>query len=470
MAPVADITLKVIDGDKVERHQLSVRSFNELDDWLLGHVGAPYVLLEADTQQPFTAARLRAVLAEGSHGPDGLVLHVRVQRSSGVAPPPPVLEELPGPPAQVRVAIRDGQPVVHWEPPRHFNSKKVLSYELLASGGMVSLPAVSTSYAIQGSLEDVTSKVSVRAVAKGGPGEWASAMYVLPAPLAATDLKSLTAILWEGCWEFWAARQRNWVRLLLVGKQHHGKSSLLNHMVRCIKYQMDIGDEVETGPPSEMETTLDVKKIVVALCDFNFTLLDAPAFSVLDQVRRKQLQELLECAEHGWRRGDATAAGLFPLLNNSPDAVVVVVSLQSWRDEHDELKEYLQGLQGILKHATRNDVAFPFVVAATHTDAFMEEAGNAGQDPKHALDMAIRDLSALANTTKVYAITNYTDASTWTKRNMDATYRMLRDVTKLAKNAQTDKVHVSSNETLQIGIVVAVCFVFVAVIAAVSSK
>jgi len=69
---------------------------------------------------------------------------------------------------------------------------------------------------------------------------------------------------------------------------------------------------------------------------------------------------------------------------------------------------------------------------------------------------AVTDLTTLANTTK--------DESERLEKNTETTYRCLRDLVKLAKNAHTDKTDITRNLHLQCWIVTAL-ILFLAVAA-----
>ena len=71
----------------------------------------------------------------------------------------------------------------------------------------------------------------------------------------------------------------------------------------------------------------------------------------------------------------------------------------SWRDEREELAEYLGILQRELKTATRNKKAFPFVMVATFLDLFMAECTQS--DPAKELEKALEDLKRMGSTRKL---------------------------------------------------------------------
>merc|ERR1712070_298857 len=111
---------------------------------------------------------------------------------------------------------------------------------------------------------------------------------------------------------------------------------------------------------------------------------------------------------------------------------IVVVSLMRWKDERDSLEEYLEIIQRELKHATRRQLSLPFIVVATHKDAFLQSCKK--PNPREELTKAIDSLRKMANTDNVYPVTNYRDGSAWSPEVNDATFRMLRDVVTFAKN------------------------------------
>merc|ERR1711879_1021585 len=97
-----------------------------------------------------------------------------------------------------------------------------------------------------------------------------------------SSFSRMSTLLSPACKDFEDMKVRNEMRIILVGKQHHGKSSFTNHMMRCLQQKMDIADEVETGPQCEFETTVDTKPIKMTFQDtFHFVVYDTPAFSTL---------------------------------------------------------------------------------------------------------------------------------------------------------------------------------------------
>jgi len=242
-------------------------------------------------------------------------------------------------------------------------------------------------------------------------------------------LQTAFDLLTPYCQDFFCKKGRGPL-LLILGKQHHGKSSLLNHFKRCLSGQMDIPNEVEAAPPSDMETTIRTTCLSVPFGKHSFTFCDAPAFANMGPERKRDLNSLL------WRTGSGFGRGDWSAWPNPPDAVIIVVSLLSFRDERDSLADYLKELQAVLKtqRTTNQSAVFPFVVALTHKDKFLEDSSNNGKDPLAELSKAERDLKSLANTEAVFTITNYTRSSWWAPEVTMSTFRMLSEATNLAKN------------------------------------
>jgi len=193
---------------------------------------------------------------------------------------------------------------------------------------------------------------------------------------------------------------------------------------------MDIPDEVESAPPSETETTHRTKPVKVDFRGHSLTFCDSPALSSMNPDRQADLNNWLWGMDANRARGDAS----WRCFANPPDAVIVVVSLMSWRDERDALKDYLKELQATLrhKHKTNSKAVFCFVVVLTHQDMFLEEEGNQGRDPLAQLEEAERQIKSMANTDSVFTLSNYKEDWWWQPLVTESTYRMLRAITHLA--------------------------------------
>mmetsp|Transcript_118393 Transcript_118393/g.295402 ORF Transcript_118393/g.295402 Transcript_118393/m.295402 type:complete len:436 (-) Transcript_118393:251-1558(-) len=260
---------------------------------------------------------------------------------------------------------------------------------------------------------------------------------------AQTHVATLLKGLCPDFQEFAAKLQRPNINLVLIGGQHHGKSSFVNHLKRFCSSDTDIPDEMEVAPPSQFETTVETKTLDIGFVKhpqqrFHFCVTDVPAFSTTADVAtfREQLQGVLsgECGSGRRRQGFRVR----PFAHSSQgdaaqiDAVVLVVSLLQWRDSTDEMQVYLGNIQRELKHATRDRIAMPFVVAATHRDTFLQECQ--ADSPHEELGLAVESLKAFCNTEYVFAIANYRRAAHMSKLVNCETRNLLSVAVKLAKN------------------------------------
>merc|ERR1711956_40967 len=175
-------------------------------------------------------------------------------------------------------------------------------------------------------------------------------------------------------------------------------------------------------------------------------MVDVPAFSNFTPEKLQAFRELLKHQDSGCRIDTGTRQSLWRGID-PPDAALIVVSLQSLRDEGDALQEYLGIIQKELKQALNNNVVFPFAVMATHKDKFVAECQDC--EPHVALQNAIDELKKMANTDLVYAVTNYKEDSAWSQEVNDSTFRLLRGITTLAKNQDVKKVVQAQSNTLQ---------------------
>eukprot|EP00418_Pyrodinium_bahamense_P015766 CAMPEP_0179124118 /NCGR_PEP_ID=MMETSP0796-20121207/58639_1 /TAXON_ID=73915 /ORGANISM="Pyrodinium bahamense, Strain pbaha01" /LENGTH=400 /DNA_ID=CAMNT_0020822767 /DNA_START=32 /DNA_END=1234 /DNA_ORIENTATION=- len=259
----------------------------------------------------------------------------------------------------------------------------------------------------------------------------------LPEEKGQPDLEARHAELASACNEFVTRRGVQQVRVLVVGGQHHGKSSLVNHVYRCLHKDMNRTDQMESAPAGYAENTQETKALPIPFGEFCFVCVDTPAFSSVTQEKGSLLNALLSNGiPEGTRRMDFGTAQQW--LRTPPDAAVVVVSLMHWRDQQEEVKEYLRAISARLKNASQGRVAFPYVVAATCRDEFLLECQS--PNPHEMLENARSAIKQHANTDKVFVLANYKQVSKWSRAINMETFGLLRDIVTLAKNQDTGRV------------------------------
>lgn len=219
----------------------------------------------------------------------------------------------------------------------------------------------------------------------------------------------------------------------VVGPQHHGKSSLVNHFVRCLKKTVDIADEMEAAPPSSAETTLETKSIPYFLDGFELRFIDTPAISNFNGPMGEAFDSLLRGSVPDTSRR-SNFGDLANRVGKPPNVAIAVISLLQWRDQKEEMQAYLNEMQKRFKSASDGDVVFPYVVAATHRDKFLEECQGS---PYADLESALEGIKSSANTNNVFALTSYKECSFMSSEVNDQTFRLLRSAVVIAKNRDT---------------------------------
>ena len=226
------------------------------------------------------------------------------------------------------------------------------------------------------------------------------------------------------------------LKVLLIGGQHHGKSSLANHLDRCFHSDLKRFDQLDQAPAGTDERTMAVKSLKLPVGSNEITFIDTPAFSAMNEETMKRLHTLLSIhTPEGTRRQNLTdnlEQDTWGFSGKPPHAAIVVVSLLHWRDQQDEMQKYLHKMADVFKNASWNTVEFPYVVAATHRDEFLKDVQK--EDPMSALQKAVAGIKKFALTDHVYAITNYKRGSLASAAVNEETFDLLGQlVTKAAK-------------------------------------
>jgi len=306
-----------------------------------------------------------------------------------------------------------------------------------------------------------TVKISIVAKNSQGAGEKAfkqvswDSTYKSPEGVR-ESLRALNGALQEGLDEFACKKERSDINLMVFGSQHHGKSSLLNHLKRVLQGKLDRPDELASAPPNmNSETTHCTKPITVPFkkdCEstnHNIILHDTPAFTNMNNMQ-DAVQTLLSRGVGGGTRRDEISKKATMWLN-PPDAAIMVVSLMQWRADKDNIKKWMSHIQQEFKSNRKGGVEFPFCVVATMRDEFLEECQ--AERPLKALKDALQEIKGEANTDTVCAVANYKEDSMWSDETNKETYRFLCDIVSLAKNTDTAKgVAEQRNFVLMVGL------------------
>ena len=240
--------------------------------------------------------------------------------------------------------------------------------------------------------------------------------------------------------------------ILVVGMQHHGKSSHINHLSRCLQCDLTLNDHMDQAPGEE-EKTIATKSINVPVASSHMVLIDTPAFPNMNDDMQGKLRTLLSGVKDGTRRRD-----LYPdkqsYFSKPPHAAIVLMSLCHWRDETPEMQKYLERLAQTVKTASGGTVVFPYVVVVTFCDEFLKDCQK--EDPKEELESALEGIKKAALTDHVFPVTNYQQNTYGSARNNEATFKMLSQLLEKAMREDTTTPTSPSNMlavTLLIGLV-----------------
>ena len=228
--------------------------------------------------------------------------------------------------------------------------------------------------------------------------------------------------------------QKGKCEILVVGPQHHGKSSHGNHLDRVLNVDLNRFDRFDQAPAGADERTMATKYLKVAISSSEMTFIDFPAFSAMnDQTTRQLTSALSGHIPEGTRREQLWQ--ISTLFGKPAEAAIVTVSLIHWRDQLHEMQLYLQKMAEVFKNASWGTVEFPYVVVATHRDEFLKQCQ--GEDPMKALTKAKNGIKKWALTDHVYAITNYKRGSMGSAANNQETFEMLAQLLTKAARQET---------------------------------
>ena len=229
--------------------------------------------------------------------------------------------------------------------------------------------------------------------------------------------------------------------LLVLGMQHHGKSSFLNHLYRCLTRDLTLNDQMDVASAGADEKTLVTKSLTVSLKTSDVTFIDTPAFANMNTETAGRLRTLLSTGIQDDTRRDDLNQNETSWFFKPPHGAIVVMSLCHWRDQTDEMQSYLEKMAKTFKQASGGKVAFPYVVACTHRDVFLMECQN--EDPAKELQKAVDGIKKAALTDHVYSITNYKKDGVESVHNNKATFDLLSQLLTKAKHENTAKVQES---------------------------
>ena len=225
--------------------------------------------------------------------------------------------------------------------------------------------------------------------------------------------------------------------ILLLGGQHHGKSSLSNHLYRFLTKDLGVNDQMDVAPAGKEEKTVATKGLTVPVGSRCLKFIDTPAFANMNSQTIEKLKVLLSKGiQDGTRRDSLPSEWSF--FQKPPHGAIVVMSLCHWRDQTSEMQSYLQKMAETFQNASSGTVAFPYVVACTHRDVFLEDCQK--DDPAEELENAVKQIKTAANAEHVHIISSYKKGSAGSARNNQATYDLLSELLTKAKHENTGQV------------------------------
>eukprot|EP00438_Fugacium_kawagutii_P011411 Skav215531 [mRNA] locus=scaffold219:272526:273896:+ [translate_table: standard] len=220
---------------------------------------------------------------------------------------------------------------------------------------------------------------------------------------------------------------------LVLGGDHHGKSSLVNHLYRCFKCDVSIDDQMEVATRGMAEK--GIKHVAVPLstsdsCISCIHVINTPEFTPFFVNKSEAARRLRAFCSSGLLETSRQTLG--GRAFSKPHGAIVIMSLCHWRDENDEMKSYLQKMAETFKAASGGKVAFPYVVVCTHRDVYLMECQK--DDPAKELQKAADEIKRAASTEDVYSITNYRRDDPASARNNMATFDFVSQLLILAKS------------------------------------
>eukprot|EP00438_Fugacium_kawagutii_P005175 Skav231906 [mRNA] locus=scaffold3410:69743:70990:+ [translate_table: standard] len=228
--------------------------------------------------------------------------------------------------------------------------------------------------------------------------------------------------------------------LLLIGPQHHGKSSFANHLYRCFMCDLSVNDQMDVAPAGVEEKTVATKSLKVPLkgSDIFIKVTDTPAFANMSAEAAGKLQTLCSTGSQDSRRRQNLAPDERSWFSKPPHGAIVIVSFGHWRDQKDEMQTYLQKAAAVFKNASGGQVDFPYVVVCTHCDVFLRDCQK--EDPAKELQKAVDGIKKAALTEHVYPITSYKKNGLGSVRNNEATFGLVSQLLTKAERENTAKV------------------------------
>ncbi|CAE7287555.1 unnamed protein product [Symbiodinium sp. CCMP2592] len=223
------------------------------------------------------------------------------------------------------------------------------------------------------------------------------------------------------------------MNVVIVGGQHHGKSSFINHVHRCWNNDLTANDQMESAPAGMAENT---QEISVLDLDERLSLIDTPAIPNMGSEMADAFRSLLKAAQSPGTRRRQLAQGTFmDSFRRPPHAAIVVMSLCHWRDQQEEMQGYLRAMAKELKNASDGRVTFPFVVAATHRDEFLRDSK--ASRPHEELNKVLDAMKKAANTAHVFAVRSYHKGSSSSAAVNKETFDLLSQLVTLAGRQDT---------------------------------
>uniref|UniRef100_A0A0G4I0E4 G domain-containing protein n=1 Tax=Chromera velia CCMP2878 TaxID=1169474 RepID=A0A0G4I0E4_9ALVE len=173
------------------------------------------------------------------------------------------------------------------------------------------------------------------------------------------------------------------LNIVLVGKQHHGKSSFVNFMRRLLHLDLNMHNGAPTAPAGHSHKTVTNVMYKVDPSGEKVRILDTVALETMSASDQRKLQKSL--------KGDG---------NGLPaNCAVLIVNIEEFQNAREQTEKWLEETSKVINDE-RNYV--PYVVVATHKDCLEEGMST------HDLAVLVEALKSASNCEEVFLISNHT--------------------------------------------------------------
>mmetsp|Transcript_43645 Transcript_43645/g.79594 ORF Transcript_43645/g.79594 Transcript_43645/m.79594 type:complete len:398 (+) Transcript_43645:45-1238(+) len=220
-------------------------------------------------------------------------------------------------------------------------------------------------------------------------------------------------------------------KVMLLGQQHSGKSSLINTVYRVLRMSESEPDVAVSAPAGDAATTTETKQIEIPVGSQKLAPMDAPHFEAIGRMR-KDLEALRSGVPPGTCKGELEKCRRDVV--HRPSAVLLVVKLTEWVAGCTDrsARDFVKDASAFLREKGEGFDSLDYIVAATHRDEFLENCHH--ENGLDALAKAVEDIQSAANTKHVYTITNTSIGEIPPVHTLKAVQAMLRQILALERD------------------------------------